>query len=527
MKKILLSLFAVALSVATVFAQAPEKMNYQGVARDNSGNVLPNQAVGLQIKLRSGSSGGAVVYQEAHTASTNAFGLFNVQIGGGTVQSGTFSSIAWGSNTYYVEVLMDASGGTSYTSMGTQQLVSVPYALNAKSAANVSGTTNYVSKFTSGTTLGNSQLFDDGVAVGIGTTSAAYNKLSVYGAASSAANGPHQSFFAGTDPYPTMQLMNWGATEQALMFSSYLATANDWTSSTADGNFMIHRFGDRLNFEYASGVAPGNSIGWNNGMVLSNAGNVGVGTTAPTSRFSVRSGSNAEIASFGADASPYISIYSGGNYVGYLGAYYNGSADLEVGSSSGKVHLITGGSADLTAAAGRIGIATTTPLSDLDIAQSGGSSTDQQSGGINLRNAAYHWRIYNSNDFVRFNYSNNSGSTYTAKAYVSSTDGSWNQLSDASLKRDIEPVGSVLSSVLQLNPVTYYYNDNDADDAKSIGFLAQEVQKVFPTFVSQEKGESLLGIDYSKFAVISIKAIQEQQELIKKLETRIKALEAK
>jgi hypothetical protein len=72
MKKILLSLFAAALSVATVFAQAPEKMNDQGVARDISGNVLPNQSVGLQIKLRSGSSGGAVVYQEAHTASTNA-----------------------------------------------------------------------------------------------------------------------------------------------------------------------------------------------------------------------------------------------------------------------------------------------------------------------------------------------------------------------------------------------------------------------------------------------------------------------
>ena len=145
MKKILLSLFAAALSVATVFAQAPEKMNYQGVARDNSGNVLPNQSVGLQIKLRSGSPGGTVVYQETHATSTNAFGLFNVQIGGGTVQSGTFSSITWGSNSYYVEVLMDASGGTSYVSMGTQQLVSVPYALNAKSAANVSGTTNYVS----------------------------------------------------------------------------------------------------------------------------------------------------------------------------------------------------------------------------------------------------------------------------------------------------------------------------------------------------------------------------------------------
>jgi hypothetical protein len=161
MKKILLLLFAVALSVATVFAQAPEKMNYQGVARDNSGNVLPNQSVGLQIKLRSGSPGGTVVYQETHATSTNAFGLFNVQIGGGTVQSGTFASIAWGSNSYYVEVLMDASGGTSYTSMGTQQLVSVPYALYAKtsgSGISGSGTTDYLPLWTSATGLGDSRL---------------------------------------------------------------------------------------------------------------------------------------------------------------------------------------------------------------------------------------------------------------------------------------------------------------------------------------------------------------------------------
>lgn len=74
MKKILLSVFTVVLAIATVFAQAPEKMNYQGVARDNSGNVLPNQNVGLQIKLRTGSPGGTVVYQEAHAATTNAFG---------------------------------------------------------------------------------------------------------------------------------------------------------------------------------------------------------------------------------------------------------------------------------------------------------------------------------------------------------------------------------------------------------------------------------------------------------------------
>ncbi len=124
----------VTLFVMPVFAQAPEKMNYQGVARDNSGNVLPNQAIGLQVKLHSGTSGGAVVYSETHAVSTNGFGLFNVQIGAGSNVSGTFSSIGWGTDAFYVEVLMDASGGTNYLSMGTQQLISVPYALYAKTS---------------------------------------------------------------------------------------------------------------------------------------------------------------------------------------------------------------------------------------------------------------------------------------------------------------------------------------------------------------------------------------------------------
>lgn len=124
----------VTLIVMPVFAQAPEKMNYQGVARDNSGNVLANQAIGLQVKLHSGTSGGTVVYSETHAVSTNGFGLFNVQIGAGSNVSGTFSSIGWGTDAFYVEVLMDASGGTNYLSMGTQQLISVPYALYAKTS---------------------------------------------------------------------------------------------------------------------------------------------------------------------------------------------------------------------------------------------------------------------------------------------------------------------------------------------------------------------------------------------------------
>ncbi len=118
--------------MSTAYAQSPEKINFQGVARDNSGNILDNDLIGLRISIRSVSGSGTIVYRETHSVSTNAFGLFNIQIGGGSIVSGTLAGIDWAANNYYVETEMDPAGGSSYTSLGSQQLVSVPYALYAK-----------------------------------------------------------------------------------------------------------------------------------------------------------------------------------------------------------------------------------------------------------------------------------------------------------------------------------------------------------------------------------------------------------
>lgn len=115
-------------------AQSPQMFNYQGVARDNSGNILANQAIGLQIDLHQTTPSGTVVFSETHVDTTNAFGLFNIMIGGGTPLVSTISAIDWSNGPYFVKVSMDASGGTSYTSMGTSQLLSVPYALYAENS---------------------------------------------------------------------------------------------------------------------------------------------------------------------------------------------------------------------------------------------------------------------------------------------------------------------------------------------------------------------------------------------------------
>ncbi|MGZ3941498.1 MAG: hypothetical protein ACXVOH_05040, partial [Bacteroidia bacterium] len=118
------------------FAQTPQGINYQGVARNASGIELVNQNIGLQISVLNGSSSGSAVYTETFNLTTDANGLFSLVIGGGTPTFGTFSAIDWSTGgSKWLQVSMDATGGTSYALIGASQFVSVPYALYAKKTA--------------------------------------------------------------------------------------------------------------------------------------------------------------------------------------------------------------------------------------------------------------------------------------------------------------------------------------------------------------------------------------------------------
>lgn len=136
MKKLILFLFILALTVTASFAQAPQKFSYQAVVRDASNNLIANQSVGVQISILQGSAAGEAVYVETQNATTNANGLMTLEIGGGTMLSGDFATIDWGDGPYFLKTETDPNGGTNYTIEGTQQLLSVPYALYAGSAAN-------------------------------------------------------------------------------------------------------------------------------------------------------------------------------------------------------------------------------------------------------------------------------------------------------------------------------------------------------------------------------------------------------
>lgn len=143
MKTLSITLFAAFLGLSATMAQTPQKFNYQGVARMATGLVIAEQGIGLRLSILSGSINGTAVYVETHATATNTFGLFNVQVGNGSVAIGSMTAIDWSTNTYYLQVELDDEGGSNYALMGTQQLVSVPYALHAKNSASTQALNGY------------------------------------------------------------------------------------------------------------------------------------------------------------------------------------------------------------------------------------------------------------------------------------------------------------------------------------------------------------------------------------------------
>lgn len=131
MKKLFLFAFAAMFS-AQIFAQAPESFNYQSVVRDGAGNLIVEQYVSFRFSIKEGAAAGPSAYVEKHVVKTNAYGMVNVYIGKGTVVSGSMAGINWANNKHYLKVELDPAGGTTYTNMGTTQMMSVPYALHAK-----------------------------------------------------------------------------------------------------------------------------------------------------------------------------------------------------------------------------------------------------------------------------------------------------------------------------------------------------------------------------------------------------------
>jgi hypothetical protein len=191
MKKIIF--YFLLFSGVIASAQAPQLINYQGVARNSAGNIVTN-AIGIKFDIRQGTPTGTVAYSETHTSTPSSVGVFTAAIGGGTPSGPLFSSISWANGPFYLQVSIDPAGGTSYSSVGTSQLMSVPYALYAANSGGgslptgtLTGQTIYWDNLASAWKV-DKNLTNDGNKVTIGDPFITNNKLKVvsYSASDSA-----------------------------------------------------------------------------------------------------------------------------------------------------------------------------------------------------------------------------------------------------------------------------------------------------------------------------------------------------
>ena len=118
-------------------------MTFQAVVRTAQGAIAADRNITVQATIVQGSANGTTVYSENFSDKTNANGLVTLKIGGGTPTVGNFATIDWTDGPYFLTIAVDPDGGFSFITQSTTQLLSVPYALHANTAAKLSEPVSY------------------------------------------------------------------------------------------------------------------------------------------------------------------------------------------------------------------------------------------------------------------------------------------------------------------------------------------------------------------------------------------------
>lgn len=549
MKKLILLCSFLTVSLG-VLAQSPEAFNYQAVARDNAGNVLANQSVGLKFSILD-SDGTTVLYSEDQAVTTNDFGLFNVQIGNGTVLSGNLSGIEWGNGQRFVRVEMDPAGGTAYQSVGTSQLLSVPYALHAQSSGDglPSGSVGSTLRHNGSNWTSSSNLYNDGFNIGIGTSS----------------------------PSSLLELEGNNSGATGIIVGNSDSDGNQslrFEAGTGTGELSFDNSSNILSLKAIPSGSKLSLVGRNNGgITIDENGYVGVNDGTPSAPLNVNSNNNQtsvliehnaplntsspnnalQFRTTQHDAGSTFSIYNRmeakSSNTGALSGTYNfvvgdnnpstsgviyGSRTLFTDDITGKGKNLYGYHVRFLGATtdnefafyadngqsyfgDNVGIGITTPGIDLHVKQSSSSNT---TSGIRIERDSdtEEWTVFHAaTDNLWFSRNG------TLACWIA-PDGTLNTPSDRRLKNSIKPLGQVLDKVMKLEASEYFYNFLENQKEKSIGFIAQDVQKLFPEVVRIDEEADYTVLNYDNFGVIAIKAIQEQQKIIEAQQKQIEQL---
>jgi hypothetical protein len=505
----LLMLLLFAFATGNIMAQTPEMIKYQAVLRDASGNIVPNTAKTVVVDILQGSSSGTSVYQETHSVTTTAQGVINLNIGGGTVNSGSFSGINWSTNSYWTKVTVDAVEITN------GQLLSTPYALSVKGLiydpatgnARVNGLIHSNVDYSACFQVGNDATLNDfnmGNGIGIFGTfdpTLGHLKLGNTGPILSGKTGylgigttnPGSLLtLEGTDANTLINVMSSHASYGPALFLNSTATGGrDWRiTSCQTGNA-----GGQGSLEVWDATAGAGR------MAIKPNGWVGIGTMNP------------------------------GNFLDVNGVgVFRGNVYINTGSNDAILHLGPSSKRSL-------GYAQNWDQNNLYIngwSDWNGTYVNGTEFYLDCRTWIYNqedlvFKGYGANaDYWFDNYDDGGAADFraysgsTLKAYLNNGVNGWQTPSDERLKGNIETL-SVLDKMDMVRGASYTLNYSGATQ---IGVIAQEMKAAFPAVVTGDESTGMLGVDYNAVAAIALQGVKELNAKVLQLEKEIAELKA-
>ncbi|MCX7550974.1 tail fiber domain-containing protein [Xanthomarina sp. F2636L] len=452
----------------TLISNAQQGINYKAIIKDGSGNVVTNTLVVVQFSILQ-SAVQTNIYTEIHTPTTDGNGFIIVNIGEGTPISGVYTTIDWGIDEHYLNVKINTGGGL--IDMGTIAFKAVPYALSVPSK---SVAINDLKDGKANTTT-----------IALGTDAGLNN---------SNASGTENTFIG----------VNAGKTNTSGNSNTYIGTESGSSSNVGTGMSNV-------------------SVGAHSGAALTNA---------------------SENVIIGANAGALVTSGSGNVIIGSsAGNSQNYSNKLLIDNSGTTTPLVYGDFLNNRLFVNRtsqisnqevFGISRTVAGSDFGgmFVETNGSETSRPFYGFAINGISRAWIEFNgtSNDVDIINTYGDFRVLYnTASKPVA---GSWIANSDKRLKKNIVPLDKedMLEKIIKMKGVSYEWNDNvtyyERPEGKQIGFIAQDLQKIWPEKVSEDH-LGYLQTAYGDYDPVIIEAIKALNEKIERQEREINILKSK